>query len=237
MAITPRGPRRAPQNAPTLRDAQRAVFDIRERRRGVGLEDPDLSRFPDGGDFYGVLNYVTQYRRVPAEVLKKDALSVLPILRFLAAELERRTLAAIQFARAHGVKWQDLRDPLGVKSDQGAQQWLRRLESLLADPYVAGLRSERAAIAAAREATYPSPRDPGQATVAAVLQLLRELQEHRRALPADLVDDLDAALSATNPAHTLGLVRAVVTDLVAAAGELPAPLAALVREAAELLRR
>jgi hypothetical protein len=238
---------RAP--VPTSADARLAAAAIWDRHHREGDEHLGLL---DPADLWSVNDYVARYyRSVRPSVRALDALDVLVIHRYLRRQLDLRDRNMITLARQWKTPWRAIAAALGVASRQAA---LALYERLLAwsEPFDRGIRSggprsevayrqyraELAAGAADPETmvAFPSPRDPAPVTVSAVVELLRRLYERHRDIPEDLVLDLAAAINSPNPAHTLGLVRSVVAELVDRAGELPGDLADLARDADATLR-
>jgi hypothetical protein len=179
-----------------------AAAAARIQRGREAARDPELSLFPEPADLFHVLHYVTRRRRVPQHVLREDAKDVFVILEALRGEWERLTLAAIRFARGleKPIPWAELAVLMRTGTPQGAQQTLRRLESLLADEHVPGRRSERVAIAAAREAAVAAEQVKAEEQAAAAERerlrtplalFLRAVGEHRDQLDDDIVEDVD----------------------------------------------
>ncbi len=177
--------------------AARAAAAVYERRRTCRPEDPDLDRFPDQGDLFGVLGYIGQRRRVPPEVLAADALDELVIIAYLREELDRRELGAIRLARANGHTWPGIAVATGLRSGPGAQQRMRRLESRYEQR---GPRSEVAAVAATRAAAQE--REATRRTSARLRAVLRGLYAQRHHLSEDLAEDVG------NLSHELAPARA-----------------------------
>lgn len=244
---------------PSSADAYLAAAAIYDRHRTAG--DEQLWRLANPADpetptdLAAVVDYVARwYRQVGPKDRTADAFDVMLIVRWQARRLDLVTRNMITIARDGidpdtGLRplWSRLAGPLGVNSRQAAFQlyqrlrnWSKPLDEGLHTPgrrSVVADRQRRAELGPDARVANPSPRDVAQTTVPAVVELLRQLQEERRDLPAELLDDLDAAISSPNPANTLGLVRTVVADLLAVVEELPAPLAGLAREADQLLHR
>lgn len=229
-----------------------AAAAIWDRHRKA--DDQDLWRLTEVmDDLPKVIDYVARhYHPLGDGERAADALDCLVIIRWQQRQLDLRTLNMITLARKWKAPWTTIAQALGLNSRQAAEQVYLRLRAWAAPLQeglsTAGRRSEteRRLDLANRRASgtdpevlvaYPSPRDPSPTTVATVIEMVRGLAAQHRDLPEDLVLDLRAVLESPNPANTLGLVRAVVADLVDRADELPTALVDLARDAAALLRR
>lgn len=174
-----------------------AATRIAERRERA--EDPDLAHLTD--ELVGIVDYVRKHQRVPAEILRIDVVDAIEILDHLYDELDRLRLAVLRTGLHAGMTYQDLAGPLGVRTRQGAEAALRRLENAVAG----GAKDEKAGRQDRRRqrqsAAWLAERS------VEIRQLAVVLLAHRAQLP-ELAEDLDdlAADLATVPAG--GMVSA-----------------------------
>ena len=150
--------------------------------RGSTAADPDLAQLTD--ELTGVVDYLRKHQRVPAQVLRADVVDAIEILNHLHAELDRLRLATLRTGLRAGMTYSDLAEPLGVRTRQGAEAALRRLENAVAG----GSKDEKAGRQdrkRSRQQTTWLVRHSAELRAIAV-----KLLDHRAEMP-HLSDDLD----------------------------------------------
>lgn len=107
---------------------------LRELHRLGG--DPQLERFPDVSEVFGVLRHaermaseLRQPPREPVNVVGEAALLRARLWQYLREQADAGQLRAVEDGRAAGVSWEEFAGPLCVASKQGAYQKARRLKA------------------------------------------------------------------------------------------------------------